>query len=210
MAKGDMGVIQRAVRKRGYRFERSDSGRGHERLIGPDGEVVTDIETGLPITIAGTPGDWRTRTKMVSQLRRNGVLEHDPFGQRPTDKTLNSERERTPLEPIAESPAVELRRETHRRLVDEIKVFVAKTGGTTLIRQTAWAGKHWMDGQDHVEGPISARYAEQQLESLLAGKTLPLREEQAWQALLDEVNGDSDPSLRWIEMVREARGIGWL
>ena len=205
-----MSGIRRALTDAGYRLERHSGASKHERIIQPDGTPLFDPYRGVPVTIPSTAGDVRTRTKMVAQLRRLGVLEHDPHaGGKPTQKRSRREGRASKLASAPPPAAAELqRRELHAKLLPEMERFVAViAGGWAKAPQIATGAVSWMATQDLPGRPLTVEYAQEQLAKLRAGAMLPLVEERAWQALLDEINGDSEPVLRWIEIHREARGV---
>jgi hypothetical protein len=201
MANGDMGVIRKAILERGYTIQRGGSGTvgGHEKVYDPEGNFL--------MPLPGTPGDRRSTKNTVAQLRRLGVLKHDPFGAKPTTKKRRGPRGAKP--PPAPPPASELRRrDLHDLLITGMEQFVTRiAGGWGRSTDIALAGVAWMGVQGTPGRPLSVEYAEQQLTKLCGGAMLPLVEEQAWQAFLDEINEDSDPLLRWIEILRGTRGL---
>ena len=55
-------IIQRFLPK-GYSLEHRGRGK-HITLIGPDGDVIRDPKTGMPVTFSNSPGgDWENKVK---------------------------------------------------------------------------------------------------------------------------------------------------
>lgn len=208
-AKNDVKVLRKALTERGYIVERHSATAKHMRVYNPDGTPVYDADSGMPVTIANTPGDqYRWRRNIVAQLRRAGALEHNPFGGRPEPPRPEKQNGGVKLASMPPSAAELQRRELHARLIPEMEEFVRRiAGGWAQIPRIAAGAVVWMGARDLPGRPLSITEAEAQLTKLCNGNMLRFVEEQAWQALLDEVNGDSDPVLRWIEIDRQGRGI---
>lgn len=204
----EMAELQRRFKK-GYTVE-PQSG-GHFRVLDPDGEVVKT--NGKVLSIPGSPHGGRQTKNVEASLRKAGVLieEEAPVRLSPEQRKEASKRAERTREAIAErernrQAQIEPLRESMTRLFAPMSGLAANRPDAALIitRLARAAGvTSPRDGQ-----PMTPDLVESALRNFGDhGAWVMAPYQQAFKLLVDELEKADDPTERYFEMVREARGL---
>ena len=205
------------ARKNGYQVVPTGK---HPKLV-KDGRVITD-ENG-PLIISTTPGDVRNRDATVTRWIKAGVLTpaQNPWredkkkgdggenGESP-DLSDPKERQKQALRDALAKDSKE-RAERTRKIRGRWEPVVARIGGWDKRGMQAEMGlvlHHYATSLGRQEAPASKESAVQMITRIRKGDTLSNDSAVCFELLLDDLEKRPlDMPLRWMELVREAKGI---
>lgn len=212
----DLMVLRKIIEKDGYKVV--PSGSGHWRVLTNKGAVIVD-ENG-PVILSGTTSEFRGRDMAVHRLMKAGVLKRDPWA--PTAKKTEDDQAPDPDEMSEQERAVyEAEQEEARRTNQErsrrtfavrerIEPVIARLGGWDKRGMLTEIGTvaHYFATQSRLpDAWTSPQAAAENARALSKGATLSDPMATIWERLMTELESWPDTQLRWMQLLREAKGL---
>lgn len=207
--------LRKIIEQRGFKVV--PSGSGHWRVLDAKGKVVVD-DNG-PVIMSSTSSDVRGRVMAVKRLMNAGVLLVDPWAnQKPKDGSEDdggdqlSEQEIAAREAAAERDRLEDQRRsdrTHavRERLEPVVVLIGGWDKRGNMREIGVVAHYFAERSKLPSRWSSAEAASENAEALRKGATLSPNIAALWEKLLDELETWPDITLRWMQLLREAKGL---
>jgi hypothetical protein len=209
----DLNVLRKIIEADGYKVV--PSGSGHWRILNAKGAVVVD-DNG-PVIMSGTTSEIRGRDMAVHRLMKAGILKRDPWaptpkreGERDTEEMNDAERAAHEREMEERRTTDHLRAQRTLRIRERLEPVVARLGGWEkrgMVAEVGLVAHYFADRKELPERWTSPSGAAENAEALRKGATLSDNIANLWEHLLSELESWPDTQLRWMQLLREAKGV---